>query len=242
MPLHPPAFTANAPARSGQNTRDSQVSGGDTAEPLDVFPQYSEALRQVINHRHALQQTQAREMEDGFDINPERIHSLNPDNPYRVALEPLDFNDLQLYRALGMAKPCAETRHAAELLAMGESDFALIDAVRDYVAFEMGRHADGADTRLPWTTPHPSAGNMPVSAALRCAGPDMDGVLEVQDFDNFQIITYTPVPAAHPAPPRHLQWMQGWGALTSLETDSENQVVLCASNAEDAQPPGWALG
>lgn len=242
MPFHPPAFTGNTCAHSGQNARDFPFSRGDTAEPLDVFPQYSEALRQVINHRHAVQQKQAREVEDGFDINLDRIHSLSPDNPYRAAVEPLDFNDLHLYCALGMAKPFAETRHAAELLAMGEDEFALIDAVRAYVAFEMHRHADGADDSLPWTAPHPSAGNVPVSAGLHCAGPDMDGVLDVQDLDHFQIITYTPVPAAHPAPPRYLQWLQGCGALTSMETDSENQVVLCASNAEDAHPPGWALG
>ncbi len=281
MPFYPPAFTGNAPARSGQNTRDFHFSGDDTAEPLDVFPQYSDELQHLINkplpvfllqeeapppvhaahvqpepdalpnlrhsvynhpRAHAVQQTQAREVEDAFDIQLfiNRIQPLNPDNPHYVAVEPLDSNSLHRYYALGMTKPCAETRHVAELLAMGEDEFVLIDAVRAYVAFEMERHADGADDSLPWTAPHPSAGNVPASAAVRCAEPDMDGAMEVQDFDNFQMIT--PMPAAHPMPPRYFQWLDGCGEPAEVETEFENQVVLCASNAEDAQPPGWALG
>lgn len=238
MPFYPTAFTGNAPARSGQNTRDFHFSGDDTAELLDVFPQYSQALRQIIHNRHAVQQTQAREAEDGFDINLDRIQPLNPDNPHYGAVEPLDSSSLLWYYALEVTKPCAETRHAAELLAMGEDEFASIDAVRAYVAFEIERHADSADDSLHGAAPHPSAGNMPASAAVRCAAPDMDGVMEVQDFDNFHMIT----PEAHPMPPRYLQWLDGCGEPAEVETECENQVVLCASNAEDAQPPGWAPG
>jgi len=184
---------------------------------------------------------QAREVQDAFDIDLfiNRIQPLNPGNPYHGAVEPLDSNSLQRYYALGMAKPSAETRHAAELLTMGEDEFALIEAVGAYVAFEIDRHADGADDSLPWTAPHPCEGNVPVSAAVRCAAPEMDGVMEVQDFDNFQMITYTPVPAAHPLPPRYLQWLDGCGEPAEVETEFENQVVLCASNAEDAHSPGW---
>jgi len=184
---------------------------------------------------------QAREVQDAFDIDLfiNRIQPLNPGNPYHGAVEPLDSNSLQRYYALGMAKPSAETRHAAELLTMGEDEFALIEAVGAYVAFEIDRHADGADDSLHWAAPHPSAGNVPASAAVRCAAPEMDGVMEVQDFDNFQMITYTPVPAAHPLPPRYLQWLDGCGEPAEVETEFENQVVLCASNAEDAHSPGW---
>lgn len=280
MPFYPQAFTGNAPARPGQNTRDFHFSGCDAAEPLDVFPQYSDALQHLINRPlpffllqdeapppvpaahvqpeadalpnlrhsaynhprpHAVQQTQAPEVEDAFDIQLfiNRIQPLNPDNPHYVAVEPLDSSSLHRYYTLGMTKPSAETRHAAELLAMGEDEFVLIDAVRAYVAFEMERHSDGADDSLHWAAPHPSAGNVPASAAVRCAAPEMDGVMEVQDFDNFQMITYTPVPAAHPLPPRYLQWLDGCGEPAEVESEFENQVVLCASNAEDAHSPGW---
>lgn len=154
---------------------------------------------------------QAREVQEAFDIDLfiNRIQPLNPDNPYHGAVEPLDSNSLQRYYALGMAKPSAETRHAAELLTMGEDEFALIDAVGAYVAFEIDRHAEGADDSLPWTAPHPCEGNVPVSAARRYAAPAMDGVQEVQDFDSFQIITYRPLPAADPAPPSYCQWLDG---------------------------------
>lgn len=246
MPLHPPSLSGNVPARSGHPARACHVSGCDTVEPLDVFPQYSDALQRVANEPlpalllqdeappplqeprvphgrdpwshlrrsiynnprpHAVQQ--AREVEDAFDtdlfIHPPQ--PLNPDNPDHAAAAPLDSDSLHRYHALGMAAPCAETRHGAELLSMGDDECVLMDAVRAYVASETHRHVEGA-----------------------------------QDFDSFQIITYTPVPAADPAPPRSLLWLDGGGAPAAMATGSENQVVLCASNVEDAQPPAWAPG
>lgn len=202
MSFHPPPFTGNAPVPSSQNARDLHIPGCDPVEPLDVFPRYSDALQQVITRPlpaflleqeapppvpeppvqhgpdiwshlrhsiynkprpHAVQQAQAREVEDAFDINRflDRVQTLNPENPYPAAAEP------------------------------------------------------------------PGSRN---------------GVQEAQEFDDLQIITYTPVPAAYPAPPRCLLWLDGGGEPAAAETGSENQVVLCASNAEDAQPPAWALG
>lgn len=279
MPLYAPPFTSNAPALWDHNARDIHFSGCDTAEPLDVFPRYSEVLKHVINKPlpafllqgeapppmphvqpdldalsnlglsiynhpppHAAQQ--ARETEDTFDINffINPLQPLNPDNPYHGAVAPLDSDSLCRYHALGMAKPYAEIRNAAELLTMGNDEFELIDAVRAYAEFEMGRRVDGADDSLPWTAPHPCAGNVPVSAAVRCVAPDMDDVLDVQDLDSLEISTHTPVPAADTVPSRYLQWLGGCGAPAPEETELENQVVLCASNAEDAQPPGWTLG
>lgn len=147
---------------------------------------------------------------------------LNPLNPHHAQVAPLHSDSLRHYYQLGMASRSEKTGNAAQILGMSEAEFQQLDAVKGYIAHEMERGTNAV-----------AEGNACTTAP---------GVPEATDMDPAIELPYSAAHSAESTPASYLWWLGTCHTPAASEADSEHQVVLCASNAEDAHPPGWSLG